>query len=205
MTVDEMIFKPVPPQILDSVPEAIWKETLNEVKKLMFVKNMYDYEIYDKAMMQFRQAPQNQRSCCQVFCRLGLSQSQRYRSNLFFDELDAAYAAEHNIEKPKWEALVSWAQSKYSPYGIRVTSGTQRVQLAVRQQNESKRWINMITGLKFEFGAVASTMGIQIAMPAVTQEDSAIDKIIKLAKLKDAGVLTEKEFATKKEQLLREV
>ena len=158
--------------------------------------------------MQFRQAPQNQRSCCQVFCRLGLSQSQRYRSNLFFDELDAAYAAEHNIEKPKWEALVSWAQSKYSPYGIRVTSGTQRVQLAVRDVTRkwmAKRWINMITGLKFEFGAVASTMGIQIAMPAVTQEDSAIDKIIKLAKLKDAGVLTEKEFATKKEQLLREV
>ena len=41
------------------------------------------------------------------------------------------------------------------------------------------------------------------------QEELAIDKILhvpqKLVKLKDARILTEKEFVTKKEKLLREV
>lgn len=39
----------------------------------------------------------------------------------------------------------------------------------------------------------------------VRDEDSAIEKIAKLGKLKDAGVLTEEEFAAKKEQLLRDI
>lgn len=37
------------------------------------------------------------------------------------------------------------------------------------------------------------------------QEESAIDKIKKLAELKDAGVLTEEEFQEKKSQLLSEI
>jgi hypothetical protein len=216
-SIDEIVFtarrSPVPPQLIGKVDEALWEETYDLVKMRLARKLELKQEAF--ATMS-KMMPSNPCClcpcclCCKMCCGGGMN-------NLAAAQMKQQQDAQE--ERQAWLALVQSEQIKYSPCGIHVTLSDE---MHISGGGKHRVRQTLVTvGLKFETAeaggvqaAYSSTAVVQAveAVPmaqmmerGAAEEESAIDKITKLAKLKDSGVLTEEEFAAKKEQLLREV
>jgi hypothetical protein len=214
-SIDDIVWtcprSPAPPQLLGKAGDALWAETYDLVK----LRVQRGLEIQKEQMGRMAKVVPSPLEmccpcclCCKMCCGGGAGAMKEQMAK---SQTDAA------SEQKLWLVLVQDQQTKYSPLGIHVAL-LQETHLTGGGNTRVRETI-VTVGLKFEssesfggappataviVGAVANPIAEKIERPAEAEE-SALDKLAKLAKLKDAGVISQEEFDEKKEKLMQEI
>jgi len=189
--------QPLPLQFEGRVPEDLWVATYDSLRARYDVDLRYQRDALSNATGGLPFIP-----CC-VPCIV-------YRSIGRMGQMQAAAQASEQA----WLNLAQTEQAKYAPYNVHVTLATEmRTQStgAGSHRNFHMRKVNV--GLKFEAadfpmptsvvtGAVVTAVG---PPPAMQQMDRAVDitaELERLARLYQAGALSDEEFRVAKARLL---
>ena len=212
-SIDDIVWtcprSPAPPQLLGKAGDALWAETYDLVKLRVQRGLEIQKEQMDRNANFMPTNPCCLCPCCMCWKMCCGGGAAAMTEQMAKSQTDAA------SEQKLWLVLVQDQQTKYSPLGIHVAllqethmtgGGNTRVQETI-----------LTVGLKFESSesvggappATAVIVGGFAAPIAETMErpaaESALDKLAKLAKLKDAGVISQEEFDEKKEKLMKEI